>query len=140
MHKEQDFEEIKIPKCIDMWQLSNICRCCCKEKRYLKYRKTLDIVQEDIDHNLDLLTVIRRLRAHGTCLNFLLDAKTLNKCVELSIMRPVNCIQEQSVKGFWHKDEAIGLKQERILGFYKLFHKIGLREKANKEKTRSRFE
>jgi hypothetical protein len=58
--------------------------CCCSNKTNKAYLETLVTVRKDIEHNLDIITVLRRLRAHGNCLNFLLDARTRNECTKIA--------------------------------------------------------
>jgi hypothetical protein len=71
-------EIIEIPEYQDCRRLGGLLNCCCPSKKRLAYEKTLDFVKADIEKNLDLLTVMRRLRSHGTALNFLLDGKLCN--------------------------------------------------------------
>jgi hypothetical protein len=53
--------------------LNKYIRCCCQSKQYRGHMRTLELVKEDMDRNLDIIVLMRRIRAHGTCLEFLLS-------------------------------------------------------------------
>ena len=56
----------------------------------------MSLVREDVKHRLNILTVLRRLRAHGNCLNFLLNAQTRNACTKIAGDRcPVQTIEKK---------------------------------------------
>ena len=74
--------------CFYVW-----CRCCVSKKK-TTYLRTLDLVKKDIERNLDVLVVLRRLRAHGTGLTFLLDGKITSLITKISKKRQVNLANE----------------------------------------------
>lgn len=48
------------------WIMSYLCSCCDRDRA--KKRQALEYVQRDISANLDLLTLLKRLRVHGQIL------------------------------------------------------------------------
>ena len=55
----------------------------------MAYKDTLSLVKEDMDRNLDILVILRRLRAHGTCIDFMMDTQKRNLCSKISEKRTV---------------------------------------------------
>ena len=88
------------------------CNCCYQNKRQKAYFETLKAVENDVQHRLDILAILRRLRSHGNCINFLLDAKTRNECTKIAGTRtPIETIEDTinnaSRKKDWSRDEAL---------------------------------
>jgi hypothetical protein len=59
------------------------------------YIRTLELVKKDVLRSMDLLVILRRLRAHGTALSFLLDGATISKISDFSHKRQVNVADEK---------------------------------------------
>jgi len=57
------------------WQMiyNQIFRCACKTRWYTNYHDSLETVKTDLNRNLDILTLLRRLKMHGLALSVLLD-------------------------------------------------------------------
>ena len=50
--------------------------CCCKRNKYVDYYDALKVVNHDVDRNLDIITLLRRLRMHGMALSLSNDKAT----------------------------------------------------------------
>ena len=90
-------------------------------------------------HRLDILTILRRLRSHGNCINFLLDAKTRNECTKIAGVRtPVETIEDTinnvTGKRDWSRDEPLTSQQQFRLGLYRIFKRVEIKLKDKERK------
>jgi len=65
-----------------------LCGMCNRKKYWNTYMKTLKLVEDDMKVQMDMVQLIRRLRAHGFALSMLFDAKTLKLISNKSKGRP----------------------------------------------------
>lgn len=67
-------EPVALQKYMDLRKFIFFC-CPCKKKPgwYTDYLKELGEIHEDVNDSLDLITLLRRLRAHGFILSALMD-------------------------------------------------------------------
>ena len=103
------------PRFLEFWSfLSNFCcRCCLKKTAWVKYKEALKKVEFDIDMNLDITVVLRRLRMHGLVLNFLLTEKQIKGFIDLTENKPIQYIDITKPQTRWDQLEAMG-KWEKL--------------------------
>lgn len=71
-----ELKNIPIIRHLDWIQLYNLIICCCKRNWYVDYQNALKTVNHDVDRNLDIITILRRLRMHGMALTLTNDKAT----------------------------------------------------------------
>ena len=73
-----------------------------------------------------MVTLLRRIRAHGVCLHFLMKGKERNAVTRICNKREIYMIEEADKHeyGTWAKDEALSFKDKLYLGMYKLYDKM----------------
>ena len=79
--------------------------CCKSSTKFYAHKDTLEVVQKDIKQRLDLLVLLRRLRAYGACLTFLLNAKTRQSCIEITekiSIQNIESMQKEQAKSKWN--------------------------------------
>jgi len=54
-----------------------LCGMCNRKKYWNTYMKTLSNVNTDMKKEMDIVVLVRRIRAHGFALSMLFDPKTL---------------------------------------------------------------
>jgi len=54
-----------------------LCGMCCRGRYWNTYMATLASVEDDMKEQMDMVQLIRRIRAHGFALSMLFDSKTL---------------------------------------------------------------
>ena len=70
----------------------------CKEKWFVKYKDALDTVDTDLQRNLDILTLLRRLKMHGLALSVLLDNPSRRFISNQSFTKPLDYVRENTKK------------------------------------------
>ena len=87
---------LEVPRCLEFWTFlsKSGCKYCLKNTEWAKYKKALKKVEFDIDANLDITVVLRRLRMHGFALDLLLNKKVIRAFTKLSENKPVRYINE----------------------------------------------
>ena len=66
-------EFIKKPLGLDFIQMMNGLLCCCKKKWFKQYTGALDLVKTDLDKQLDVLNLVKKLRMHSLTLTAITD-------------------------------------------------------------------
>lgn len=77
-------EPIPIPKNLELTRCYTTIFCCLKPKWYKKYESNLKTVSRDQNENLDILNLMRRMRAHGFAISTLLEPLVLTLVSERS--------------------------------------------------------
>jgi hypothetical protein len=92
-------DEITAPHCLELAQLLNFVLCCCScscswcccslQKKYKDYEKVLGTVEKDVNRTLDIITILRRFRMHGICLNYLMGKPVRDRAAIMAQKRPL---------------------------------------------------
>lgn len=65
-----------------------LCGVFCRKQWWDTYKKTLDKVDDDMTKQMDIIQLIRRLRAHGFALSMMYEKSTLHKISQKSKGKP----------------------------------------------------
>jgi hypothetical protein len=82
--------------------------------KFNRYSKKLKIVQSDVAANLDVVSLMRRLRAHGECLTYLLDKPVRDSIYTGTASRPLDFVMEAVLhdgEEEWLQSEVIGPRE-----------------------------
>jgi len=72
----------------------------CNRKKYWNtYIKTLNNVNDDMKKEMDIVTLVRRIRAHGFALSMLFDPKTLKMISNKASRKPQAPLPETEGEG-----------------------------------------
>ena len=101
-------EDIPIPASLDWHQFVNsVVIPCCKRPWYKSYKRTLKKVTKDVDRQLDLVSVVRRLRMHGLALTALLNAAQRTFSSHIAQKKAVDFATGRETASLWYKDEQL---------------------------------
>lgn len=90
MKRERKLEHIMFLNWMGMRRLWYRCMCgICNHKKYWRtYRDTLNKVEADMRKQMDIVKLIRRLRAHGFALSMMYEKETLKLISKKSKGKP----------------------------------------------------
>ena len=86
---------------------------------WAKYEKALKKIEYDIDANLDISIVLRRLRMHGFVLDFLLSKNLIKGFIELTENKPIRYITMVKPENRWDQLEALSKYEKLRFHFFK---------------------
>lgn len=101
----------------------------CRKNYWVKdYQNMLGLVKTDIGFQLDIVTQLRRLRAHGFALSMLMDKGTINICSDKSRTKPL--VKDVCVnQSHWEKYEQYTNREKFIVCITRQYIDIKNREK-----------
>lgn len=83
--------------------------------------KTLDTVNADLFHNLDVANLLARLRMHGFALALLLDNQTFEILSSKAKIKPLKHPSELKDKHLWRQLELFSVTEMTMVAFVKKF-------------------
>lgn len=79
-----------------------LCGMCNRKKYWNTYKNTLDKVEKDMERQMDIVQLIRRLRAHGFALSMMYEKNTLRAISKKS--KGVPCKSESEPEEYFSSD------------------------------------
>ena len=77
------------------------CKVCYRNSKKKKYEAALKKVKYDLEDNLNIMTILRRLRMHGYAIDFLTKRKVSKAFTELAAKKPIRYIKLDSKRFQW---------------------------------------
>lgn len=108
-------EEVPLepPKCLEIYSMfSSLCR----EPRWKEYKRSIKKVEYDMNVNLDITNIMRRLRFYGYAIDFLLDVNVKKSFKKLAERKPERYIDYNDN---WDKVEGLTKLEKMRFYFYK---------------------
>lgn len=141
---DQDHTKIPIPHCYSLHKfLLQLCGKC-RSKYWVKdYQNMLSVVKTDVNKQLNIVSQLRRMRAHGFAHSMMVDKGILQICVKNSKTKPL--LKEVcSDKSHWDRYEQYTSREKFIVTITRKYieicnrEKLGVRLKAKAEKDEIR--
>jgi len=111
--------------------------CGCKSQAFRNYEETLAVVNKDLNRNLDMIDVIRRLKMHGFALTSQLN-KLSRKFISLrTVTQPLSQVKNFKPNSLWEKMEVLTQQDMIGLGLFKKLQKhFDKEEKAERKRVK----
>ena len=123
-----------VPRCLD-WSLLAQRICQCFAQTWLKkYKETLETVELDLQRNLDILNMLRRMKMHGFALSVLLDQPSRRFISNASMDKPLEYVKEvtnNKPKMLWLQFEQMSRPEKTMIAIFTRYLAIKSLEKVH---------
>ena len=130
-------QPISIPRCLDWIQVYHAIACCFRpSKNFTKYKEALDTVDLDLQRNLDILNMLRRMKMHGLALSVLLDNPSRRFISNHSFDKPLEYVKETSKnmpEMLWLRFELISRPEKIMIAIFTRYLMLKARDNLNKK-------